>query len=240
MDHTKKRRRAHGYVALTSAMTEILRQHRDRTGVSAPALARSHLDPALCIKPRHIHGWILGEAETARAGHYSAVLKAWQDLPSRDDRYVHCTPEVRAAMQAQRRRSGVGVYKLFKNAADMPAGLAFTHIRSFYDGRLRRLRRSDWEYVMAEWAALPDCPETLLLTPEIIGVLRGHAARLGKGPQALLRGVKHKPSGFTSTIASNWMSGRATRARKDHLEFLIARYEAAPSPALSGLDKSGV
>lgn len=213
-------------IALTPDMISALRAQRERTGVSVPGLVKNHLDPTRGITVRLVHCWMLGILEGVCLERYAHVLETWQGLPDRDDAYVFHTPAVRTIMEAEIRRTGISIPELVSGLTDMPDGLTFNRIRNFYCGQLKRLPRAHMDYIMSTLKALPDTNfEAIPLTPDILEMLRAHAVRTGKGPSALLRAARDKPDGLSSPLIHTWLSGKTVTARRDHLDYVLKRYD---------------
>lgn len=213
-------------VPLTTEMTAALRAQRERTGVSVPKLVRDHLDPKCGITERLIHCWSLGLLETLCPASYAHVVATWRALPDRDGAYVVYSPAIRAAMEAELTRTGIGIFKFVSGLSDVPDGLTGNKIRNFYSGNSKWLARAHAEYIIGKLKALPDrVSETLPLTPEILETLRAHVLRTGKGPSAILRAAHDRPTGLTGSIIHSWLSEKTATARKDHLDYVLMRYE---------------
>jgi len=209
-------------IAFTSGMAAALRAQAERTGVAPFTLLHEYLAKDYGITQAQLYRWMGGSAKTVRADYYRLLLSAWQRFPDADDRYVSGTPEVIARFRRETQRTGVGIVKLLAGRGDIPEGLSAKKIANFCQGSVRRIRKDHMDYVMRLWRALPGRSFIELRTADI-AALRGHTARTGKGPYAILRGARNKPDGLTAAIITAWLNGRVT-ARKDHLDYVLALY----------------
>lgn len=220
-----------GFIALTPEMISALYEECRRTGVSVPALAKHYLDPTLGITQRQIHQWMLGLIKSADPKLYTCVLRSWRGLPGLDEEFVVYSSEVRAAMDAERTRTGIAAVQIFTNDADLPDGLTRNKIRNFYCGVLTRLDRRAFEHIMRTWNAFPDADSaTVALTPDILAALRAGITRTNKGPSAILRGARDRPDGLHAALIQTWLSGKTRTARSRHLDYVMNCYSVA-SPA---------
>lgn len=77
--------------------------------------------------------------------------------------------------------------------------------------------------------ALRDTRDYIPITDEIRATLRGEAERTGLGAAALLRGKRPSEiNGMNSGTVQAWMSGAVKTARRDNLDYIIARWQSMP------------
>ncbi|EDP64953.1 hypothetical protein BAL199_21394 [alpha proteobacterium BAL199] len=82
------------------------------------------------------------------------------------------------------------------------------------------------EYVLGLWDALPRY-EFVDLTDDVRETLRSYRDQSGVGPSALLRGSrKESPDGLNASIVQGWCDGKGRKARRDHLDYVLARWQS--------------
>ena len=233
----KKPRKPHR-VRLTAQKIYALRVEAERTGVSPEKLLLIYPLVLRSSSAMRIRNWLQGRVGAVLLKDYRLVLSLWRSLPDRElvrknaprllarlrtGEYVERTPEILEELRAERQRTGVGPYALLRDRPDIPDGFSAHTARRFCGGRIRTIRCGHLQYLQRLWADLPDS-EVIALTPEILASLQARIERTGKGPHAILRGVKDLPDGLRSSIIRSWLKGVKT-ARKDHLDYVFRCYD---------------
>ena len=139
---------------------------------------------------------------------------------------IEIDPGTIDAMRSLQQKTGVGVSKLLSSRRDVPAGLTASKIEGWRSGKTRRAKREDVEYVLSVWNSLPQY-EFVEVTEDVSLMLRAYRDQSGVGPYALLRGRRaDRPKGLKSPMVQRWLEGQAGGVRKDHLDFVLARWRA--------------
>ncbi len=150
-------------------------------------------------------------------------------MPSHSPPRIPLTPEIRQKLRAHIERTGVGPQALLRGAGDKPQGLSSSVISKWLAGG-KTARRDHLAYVMHRWETVdPVVP----VTPLVLQALQLHKDRTGLTPEPLLRSAKTLPSGLTTSIVRSWLEGRVKRAKRSHLDFVLAQWERCPDRDLS-------
>ncbi len=224
VERTQKNNR----IAVTPDMAAALHAQAKRTGVGPDRLARLCAAAVAQITRHQIRDWMRGVTKTVCPSRYHAVLEVWKGLPDRGERPVRNRDMIRRRLVSERRRTGVGAAELLDGRPDAPDGLNASRIDGFCRGDRGRFRQDHAEYVLALWRALPSL-ELVRLTSEIRAILRAHAERTRTGAHGVLSGASDKPAGLTIGVVQGWL-GDTAQARKDHLDYVLERYQAMDAP----------
>lgn len=115
---------------------------------------------------------------------------------------------------------------MLSSRRDVPAGLTASKIEGWRSGKTRKAKKEDVEYVLSVWNSLPQY-EFVEVTEDVSSMLRAYRDQSGVGPYALLRGRRaDRPKGLKSPMVQRWLEGQAGGVRKDHLDFVLARWRA--------------
>ncbi|WP_195819415.1 hypothetical protein [Roseobacter sp. MH60115] len=134
------------------------------------------------------------------------------------------------ALRHEKDRSGVGTYRLFREFVDeqVPSGLSIQIVQSWLRRDVRTARKDYFDYILQLWRSLPDTA-VIKITPQLRVQLRKEAERTGKGPVAMLRGVRPSQiDGLTSNTVAAWMSGKIRSAEKHKVDLALERWRSLP------------
>lgn len=131
-------------------------------------------------------------------------------------------------MRQQIERTGLGPQALISKLDSPPPDLNKPLVAAWLSGSLKTARKDILDFVMEQWRQQPDT-NLIELTSEIVAEMQNEKTRTGTGASALLRGVRpSEHNGLSSGMLRQWLSGRALRADKAHIDFVIARWKALP------------
>ena len=150
--------------------------------------------------------------------------------------YIEITPERRAALVAERARTGRSYHSVIRHAEDPPPGLTKDTCYAWVRGTSYQGREEFYEFMMAEYAKLPGGPETpayrgpdfIPLTRHRKKLLRSERERTGKSFYHVIENSEHPPRGLTDTRCRDWLSGRLKQAPRSHFSFMIGEYRTYP------------
>ena len=138
--------------------------------------------------------------------------------------------EILLNLRKEINRSGMSARNIFVRAENIPEGLTVFHVENLVRGLLKKTRREYMEFVLSEWKKQADTTTRRIpITPEMFAHMLKEKERTGFGPMALLHGTKKdRPQGLTTSLMDSWLAGRTKSARKDHLDFVLRRWEEMP------------
>jgi hypothetical protein len=134
---------------------------------------------------------------------------------------------VRAALLAEKERTGVGPHALLSRAGDVPRGLSITTILEWLNGARLTGRPRHIAWTLQTWRSLPSV-SWVEITPALLRTLKSERSRTGIGPKALISRMPRLPDGLTSAIIATWFRRAARGARADHIAFVLDAYKALP------------
>lgn len=216
---------------LTQEKLDILRRHMRRTRVSPRMLLKNRADAPAGLSRDQIRSWMNGKTKCVLCGHYEFVVKAWEALPDRAAEYIGITPEILKTLHRHRRRTGLSFQRLLQGKDDLPDQLTAEKIHNWLSGRNRNARKDHLEYVIRQWEQLPERIERVQITQDILCKLRSEKERTGTGPAGLLfNTARERPQGLSSSMINTWFSRSVITARKDHLDYVLDKWENLPDP----------
>ena len=227
-------------IRITDELREILRRHRERTGVGPYALIGRTDRPPPDLTWPIVEGLLNGRIKSVRGDHLSFLLQTWRALPGTD--YVPLTGSIRAELRYQRTRTCVGAGPLLLRRDDKPRGLTASVVGSWLDGRTKSAREHYLHYVLTTWRALPTAStpvspsraskphrEFIAVTPRIRDSLHQHKKRTGRGPHSLLSDMPDVPEGLTPRVIMGWLEGRSKTARWEHIDYVRKLWRRVPT-----------
>ncbi len=144
-------------------------------------------------------------------------------------RRVTISSETLDTLRREKARTGVGEYKLLREARDAPEGLTHELVNAWLSGRIATARQVYLNYMLKRWRSLPDDP-IIPITPALRAEMKAEVKRTGLGPAALLRGIRpSEVSGLGSGNVRSWLSGEVSKANRDSVAFVLERWRALPS-----------
>lgn len=215
---------------LTKKMLVALEHEIERTGVGPFAIFKNRTHIPEEITARLVSRWLNRTIETARADYYDFVLEFWTNLPSKEEKYAPITKDVIQTLRRHRKRTGISTKTLLKNRKDIPDGLNPVRVENLLQGHFKRFPRNHLEYLIWNWAQLPDKIPRVRITAEILSKLHTERQRTGVAAMALLWGTQdERPEGLNGTLINSWTEGRTKSAREDHLEYVFEKWRNLPN-----------
>lgn len=218
-------------IPITEAIREKLRIERDRTGIAASALLRrteKERPQGLSISAPGL--WIRGGVSSLKPEHLEFVLSAYEACPT-----TRLEPETEARfkekLQSEIIRTGIRPQRLLgASCTDKPQNLRADAVIRWMKGIGPQLARPYLAYLLDRYAKLPDIPSERAPISDIFRQkLHAERERTGVSSAGLLKSASDAPDGLTTNIINSWLTGGAKSARKDHMDWVIVAYEAAPS-----------
>lgn len=149
-------------------------------------------------------------------------------MPQEQREQIALTDDLVNALRQEIKRTGIGKVVLCKLLGQLSSGPTSSMIEAWLRGRVKKAKKSHIDFVLAELAKLPDDPTSARkqLTEETLCQLQALFAQTGIGPRPLLQGAPDVPEGLTERIVYAWLHGDTRTARKDHLDYVLARLRA--------------
>lgn len=135
--------------------------------------------------------------------------------------------EILDKLHAHRERTGIPASKLLAGADDLPDGLNTALINSWLAGKTKTANPDHLYYTLKRWKALPDAPHEIVSVDQ--SILVAHRERTGVAGTDLLKSAQDMPEGLSLTTINSWLHGGVKTARRDHLEFVLGRWESLES-----------
>jgi len=182
------------------------------TGVSAQALRA-------CMR---------SDAKTINSQLYAFALEAWPAACAHRERLVPIEGWMLTSLRKSR-ELGILPEMLFDEAADIPYGLNAGVIGEWLDGAASEAKKNHLDWVLSRCKALSNVQRPrIAITEGIQATLVAHRERSGVEQTALLKGARDIPDGLSSQLITAWIGGYIGTARKDFLDYVIARWMELP------------
>ena len=144
--------------------------------------------------------------------------------------YIPITDELRQKLIAERVRTGIGPTALMRGSvhdANRPKTLKGQTISLWLSGKIVSARRSQLDYVLARWSALPDASDKNARVPQERIIFTDEHLRLidrywdkGLLPDKILQN-KNAPDGLNAAIIRTWKDRRIKSAATAYLDFVL-------------------
>lgn len=229
---------------LTREHVVALEAERIRTGTEIAGLVRGFHGLPDAPTASVIHSWFSGTTRSARQSDYDLVLGQWRSLPDlhRPDtsildikrygvRYgrVVLNDEIRERLRTLSERTGISGTGLIRQAQregiDIPARFTHNIVGTWMNGSVKAVRPDHLEFAIAVWESAPTAHEKVALTDAHLAALRGFRDA-GVLPGPIFDNADSVPEGLRAPMISQWLSGHASTARTDHLDWVLARCAA--------------
>lgn len=211
-----------------SAEAVKLQAERDRTGVGHNKLLEGKKLPA-GLSMDGAANILYGAYKSVRQDHYDFLMSEWSKLPDKDYKLLDYSNDMKAALLAQKERTRVGVVSLLSNADNIPDGLSVGMANHLLRGDFQKIRDTHYKFLMSAYENLPDNEhEYILLEGAALERLRRLKTTKFIGPSTLLKEHADAPDGLNHSLISGWFSGHSKTARRDHIEWLLEKWEQAP------------
>lgn len=146
--------------------------------------------------------------------------------------YASIIAEIREKLNSERKRTGIGPTALMRGTAHdpkRPKTLKGHTISLWLSGKIKSARKSQIDYVLERWAALPDAEqasarllqERVTLTNEHLTII-DEAWSYGLLPDKVLQ-HPDAPEGLNGAIIRTWQDRRIKSAAKTYLDFVMAQ-----------------
>ncbi|WP_323809534.1 hypothetical protein [Sphingobium baderi] len=217
-------------IPITEVIRARLRTERDRTGIAPSALLRiTEKDRPKDLSISAPGLWIRGDLSSLKPEHLEFVLSAYEACPT-----TRLAPEIEASfrekLQSEIIRTGIRPQRLLgASCADKPQDLRADAVIRWMKGIGPQLAESYLAYLLDRYAKLPDIPsERAPISSIFRQKLHTERKRTGISSAGLLKEASDPPDSLTANVINSWLTGRAKTARKDHMDWVIAVYSAAP------------
>lgn len=231
-------------IALTQEHLDAIRKHRQRTGVELKTLFRASFKPPAGLTVQMVQNWLQGAVKTVRKDHLDFVLSTWRGLPDvfRPDpqRFGVADYEIARGriiisrgisdrLHELRAQSGCSGTELFNEARRksraIPDGLTVPEIARWLSGQAKSVDPAHLLFVvdMFEELALSGA-ETVTVGASEANTLKAYRDG-GLTARHVLGKDADVPKGLSAAMVNGLLSGRSETARKDHVQWLLARCE---------------
>ena len=217
-------------IPITEVIRARLRAERDRTGLAPSVVLRiteKERPKDLSISAPGL--WIRGDVRSLKPEHLDFVLSAYEACPT-----TRLEPEIEASfrekLQSEIIRTGIRPRRLLgASCTDKPQDLRADAVIRWMKGIGPQLAEPYLAYLLDRYAKLPDIVSERAPVSDIFRQkLYAERNRTGLSSAKLLKGASDSTDGLTANIINSWLTGGAKTARKDHMDWVIATYIAAP------------
>lgn len=189
--------------------------------------------------------WMEAEGQTIRKDHFEFVMTRLQTMISKGEGRMPLTPERIAALEHERRRSGVELPTLLRQMTlrgESPPSI--TVIGNWFRGSVQCANRAHYDAVLKAWKS---CPTPSALNPQEFGleeleIVRGRVVltdavrtrlhdlrqRSGQGIAAMLKDAMRNgediPKGLNFSVIQQWLNGVTQTAKHEHFGFVMRHW----------------
>ena len=144
----------HGRMWITPQIWQTFRAERRRTNIGPTALLKGRQDVPEGLSPAMITHWLDGKTMRARKTHMVYVLKLWSQRGS----VTRLTPEIRARLRSEAKRTGHSWASFLRAMPDKPPGLTAGIMRGWVFSYPKTAPNDLLDWVLERFAAMPDKP----------------------------------------------------------------------------------
>jgi superfamily II DNA or RNA helicase len=214
-------------VELTEEDYKYLQDQQERTGMTATLFVRNVRGLPADLTRQVIQLTLSRIKKTMRAESLAFLKTRYADFP--DDPYQPLTSEMVDNWKEKERLTLMGGVALISEVEAMgvsiPRGLSRAKAQNILAGKPERIHKDHVVFFDAQYESLLENPY-VAITNDLLEAFRKHQARTGKKALALFYGATDVPNGLTHQMANYYFSGRAEKARKKHIDWLLTRYES--------------
>ena len=216
-------------IPVTPEMVALLQSEYERTGIGPSALLRgTSSERPSGLSSTQIYYWLRGTAKTAKRRYLDYVLDLWASLPDQSEK-MPVTTELRVAMQAEIKRTGISLPKLIKMARKPPNDLNWDTVQRAIYGEAKTLDRRHFDWLMQQWRQCPDAPERITITAEIRAAMKAEIKRTNIGVARLMRMAKTPPpADYKPAKSQPALYGNAGSMQRNHYEWLMQEWQQLP------------
>lgn len=222
---------------LTDDRLDLLTAEMERTGVKPVSLLARAIDPP--VNAAMVYSWLNKTTRTARVSDFGYVLSLWLSLPDLGEIpavghgaavRIPLTHEIVAELLALQEKSGLGPSSLFKWAATqkipIPRGVSAQALRACIKSDAKTINSQLYAFALEAWpAACAYRERPVPIEGWMLKSLR-KSRDLGILPKMLFGEAVDVPGGLGAGVIDEWLSGTATEAKKNHLDWVLSRCKA--------------
>ncbi|MBP5857411.1 hypothetical protein KAJ83_10365 [Marivibrio halodurans] len=218
----------HGRIVFNDEITSRLHSLQERTGMGGTALiswaSRAGLDIPAGLTDTMIAQWINGVTRSAKPRHLAFAITAWQRAMEESGARCLITGDMRERLLSFQDAYLLpsGVFAMVDHA---PKGLGPDTVRRWLESGPRYADPDHVNWVLETCDGLLEAERFRVpVTPDIQARLMAAREKCEIGATDLLRHAPDPPDGLTANMISAWINGSVNTARKDHLDWVLARW----------------
>jgi len=216
-------------VEITKDKLRLLKQERERTGVAPQKLLKgTRASRPHGLSASIVSSWLNGIVTSAKPDYLNWVIEQYAKIPPQSAN-ISITAEMHERLCGERERTGIGSVKLLSDPQNpVPHGLTPPMLNMWFARTSKSAQEDHWNFVMSEYAYLPDKGKTniqqtsrerVLLTPKFKDSLNLWRS-VGLLPTFFFENNPNEPEGFTKSVLSNWLSGTSQTGLPLHIEYV--------------------
>ncbi len=219
-------------ITITKEMRAELISEKERTGAGGKALLLNVSENSHSVTSQLVGTWLSGKTNSASASQWNWVIETYKSLPSLKAReIIELTDAMRAELEAEVERTGLGVKKLFNQSSNPPPDLNPDKMRLWQRGA-KSAQKDHWYWAIKEYKALSSVSAKINISDKMRQELKSEIERTGITPYTLLRIGKNLPHGTTYIKIHNWKEGTIKTAASAEWAWVINTYTSLPDKAL--------
>ncbi len=213
-------------ISVTAEMIAKASREMERTGYGVTTVlslpnAPDKLEEGIIIN------FLKGKSKTIVLDYYTWLVDSLAVQP--DTSKIKITDEKILHLNAERRRTGIGLRKLFKKA-NKPDGLTEQMASQWFLGHVKTAQKIHYDFTIAAYAELPDASPPIKYTAEMHQLIAAERRRTGLGLKRLVN-ISDNPHDFDPNAYSALQNEKTNRQTidKNVWEWLLRSYGAQSS-----------
>ena len=228
-------------VLITEEQKALLAQEWQRTGLTGKTIFPLISNPPKGMDSGTTDNILRGGSKTTFPGWVDLILEAYSNQPDAEFKveYIEISDEEREKIWAERERTGISGFGLFKIMKNLPPGLTRHGVAAVLDAANKDIKKSApagaVQAILETYALQPDIPaEKQGLKPvraADLKKLQSEAERTGIQGHGIFGLISASPIGLNAPMASQIVAGIKKNAKPAWITSLLDAYAQQPSMA---------
>lgn len=216
------------FFLITRELISELKAELRRTGLGPHAILRGtrHHRPK-GVNTHLINKWLNGSAKMANRAQVDFVKQCWASFPDKEDVWLSLDDRKRQLLKKKLKETGLSVNRLFSSRADLPQGLNWKILHSYFAPSRPKIKKEYYHYILKVCEENKD--SGYIPVPEAFREkLKAEITRTGVKPLTLIKTLNKKKEtvAVNAFTISAWLSGRTNVADQSEMNWVLSLYAA--------------
>ena len=216
------------FFLITLELISELKAELRRTGLGPHAILRGtrHHRPK-GVNTHLINNWLNGSAKTAYRVQVDFVKQCWASFPDKEDVWLDLDDRKRQLLKKKLKETGLSVNRLFSMRADLPQGLNWKILHSYFAPSRPKIKKEYYQYILKVCEENKDSGY-MAISKAFREKLKAEITRTGVKPLTLIKALKKKNEAIKvqAFTISAWISSRTEVADQSEMNWVLSLYAA--------------